>query len=442
MPRRKSAPGRKQPGANATPSGPTGPAGRARRPRIVAAAVALALLGAGAWYWPSEGEATAAATGPATSRSGGNFLQTPDMPLAEASPAARAERLQVLAAQVELADQTLCSYREGTRYPNSSRPIAEHPDQVHPNRPVEESHPLRKEQGGADDAVMVRTTQSRVYLAAGEAVAFTVGATDAEGKALPLFVTRAVTRGLSFKGAREAPQLALPFADDGRGGDAAASDGTATGVLVPAQTGFAQFDGTIRTEVKYQVGDRAGVVVFDVIYSPDHPATWSGPARDAIEDGSLHFYLKADVRTAGRYIVSGRVDDAKGRPFALATFNDLLHQGSNEIRLSVFGKLVRDQMPALPLTLRDVDGYLLKENTDPDRALMPRLEGTVQVAKAYPLKSFSDAEWQSEERARYLTEFGKDVDLAKKALLEFNPDQASQGFPQSECSRKLGAGRS
>jgi hypothetical protein len=47
--------------------------------------------------------------------------------------------------------------------------------------------------------------------------------------------------------------------------------------------------------------------------------------------------------------------------------------GSSEVRLTVFGKLMRGLAPALPLTLRDVDGYLLKENTDPDRALMPRL---------------------------------------------------------------------
>jgi hypothetical protein len=45
--------------------------------------------------------------------------------------------------------------------------------------------------------------------------------------------------------------------------------------------------------------------------------------------------------------------------------------GSSEVGLTVFGKLMRDLAPALPLTLRDVDGYLLKENTDPDRALMP-----------------------------------------------------------------------
>ena len=61
----------------------------------------------------------------------------------------------------------------------------------------------------------------------------------------------------------------------------------------------------------------------------------------------------------------------------------------------------------MPLTLRDVDGYLLKENVDPDRALMPRLEGRVLAGKPHPLKGFSDAECAGEERTRHLAEFAQ-----------------------------------
>jgi hypothetical protein len=172
-----------------------------------------------------------------------------------------------------------------------------------------------------------------------------------------------------------------------------------------------------------------------VIYSSETPAIWSGNIRESTEGGSLRFILKANVNTPGRYIVNGRVDDAKGKPFALVTFNDLLPQGSNDIPLTVVGNLLRDQQPAMPLTLRDVDAYLLKENTDPDRALMPRLEGSAYVSKTYPLKTFSDAEWSSEERSRYITEFSKDVALAKSALLQFDPEQERKPLPQSECSR-------
>jgi hypothetical protein len=146
-----------------------------------------------------------------------------------------------------------------------------------------------------------------------------------------------------------------------------------------------------------------------------------GPAREAVENGSLTFYLKADIRSAGRYVVSGRVDDARGKPFALVSFNDVLQTGPNEIKLTVFGKLLRDQEAALPLTLRDVDGYLLRENTDPDRALMPRLEGTVLKGKPHALSGFDDNEWRSEERSRHLAEFGKDAKAARAALGAFDP---------------------
>jgi hypothetical protein len=91
---------------------------------------------------------------------------------------------------------------------------------------------------------------------------------------------------------------------------------------------------------------------------------------------------------------------------------------------------MRDQEPAQPLTLRDVDGYLLKENTDPDRAMLPRLEGKVYAGKPQPLKALSDAEWQSEERSRYLTELAKDLALARSALAEFDP---AAPLPKSAC---------
>ena len=54
----------------------------------------------------------------------------------------------------------------------------------------------------------------------------------------------------------------------------------------------------------------------------------------------------------------------------------------------------------------------------PDRALMPRLMGAVHTTKQYPLEGFTDAEWQSEERDRYVREYLNDVNLAKAKLAE------------------------
>ena len=401
-----------------------------RRARWVLALAVAALVALVVWQardGAQAGAARPAASAPAASgpRFFGRIATGPALPDA----ALRGARLRELTENFKLADHSYCSYREGSKYPPSSRPISEQPDQVYPNQLVTEAHDMRTEGGGSDPKVQLQTSQSRVFMAAGEAVAFSLRAIDGEGRVLPLAITRAVAQGITFKGARQAAQVALAFADDGRGADPVAGDGAYAAVLAPAQTGLAAFNGTIRTEVHYSVEGRSGFVLFDVIYSPEVPAVWSGQVREAVENGSLNFYLKAEIRQPGRYIVTGRVDDAKGHPFALATFNDVLAAGPNEIRLTLFGKLMRDQEAALPLTLRDVDGHLLKENTDPDRALMARLEGKVYASKAYPLKNFSDAEWQSEERARYLAEFGKDLAAAGAALKEYDPAQD----PKSAC---------
>jgi hypothetical protein len=348
----------------------------------------------------------------------------------------RSQRRRQLVSNVQLADHTLCSYRESSQYPVGSRPMAENADQNTPNAPVTEMNPMRLQGGGVDRAVQLQTSQSRVYLAANEAVAFSLRAVDANNQVLPLVITRAVAQGITYGGARQTPQVSIPFQDDGSGADPVPNDGAYAGVLAPAQTGLAGFNGTIRTLVSYSVNGKNGAIIFDVIHTPELPAVWSGPVREAVENGSLNFYLRAEVRMPGRYVISGRVDDAHGKPFALLTFNDVLGPGPNEIKLTMFGKLMRDQDAALPLTLRDVDGYLLKENTDPDRALMPRLEGKVYTSQRHPLKGFSDAEWQSEERSRYLTEFTKDVKLARSELAAFDP---SQPPPPSECGTKPAA---
>ena len=382
---------------------------------------------------PAPGTTTASAATPASGLPFFGKIDDADLPL----PDDRVRRRRELLDRLALVDHTYCSYRAGSQYPAGSRPMTENADQNTPNAQVTEVNPMRLDGGGSDAQVLVQTSQSRVYLAANEAVAFSLRVVDAGGRMLPLVVTRALARGMTYGAARPAPQVSVPFADDGGGADPVPNDGAFAGVLAPAQTGLAGFNGTIRTEVRYAVGGRNGTVIFDVIHTPELPAVWSGPVREAVENGSLNFYLKAEVRMPGRYIVSGRVDDARGKAVALLTFNDILGPGPNEIRLTMFGKLVRDQMgsdnAAMPLTLRDVDGYLLKENTDPDRALMPRLEGKVHTSKAYAPNGFSDAEWQSEERSRYLTEFAKDVGLARQALGEFDP---AQPLPPSECASK------
>jgi hypothetical protein len=173
------------------------------------------------------------------------------------------------------------------------------------------------------------------------------------------------------------------------------------------------------------------LVLFDVVYSPTLPATWAGAPRESVADGALQFTLPLDVRLPGRYVVTGRIDDAQGRPFALATFNDVLGAGAQQLPLTVHGKLLHDGAPQLPLALRDVEGYLLRENADPDRLLLPRLEGRVFASARRSLDGVPNAEWQSEQRSRYLAEYAKDRGAARGRLAQFDP---AAPLPPSACA--------
>jgi hypothetical protein len=151
------------------------------------------------------------------------------------------------------------------------------------------------------------------------------------------------------------------------------------------------------------------------------PATWAGPVRDTLQDGSLAFVVAVDVNQPGRYVITGRVDDASGKPLALVTFNDELGAGARQVPLQVYGRLVRDQKPAFPLVLHDLGGFLLKPDAYPDRALMPARDGPVATSRKYALAQFTDAAFSSDETRRYLAEYGKDVAQAQQQVDQLQP---------------------
>jgi len=325
---------------------------------------------------------------------------------------ARQSLLALWQGRLKRAEDTLAGYQRSTRYPHEARPLSEHPDQAHPFDPIADDIPLRTPGGEPAKGVHVRTTQDRVFASGAESVRFTVRAVDDNGKALPLLVTRSTAFDLPDpRQVAGRPQAAVNFTDTGSG------DGTLGAVLQPSTQGFADFAGTIRLQVYLNQDGQLGNVYFDVVYQPLVPAEWAG-VREALSNGSLDFYLKARVARPGRYVVSARVDDASGKPFALLSFNDEVAVGAQEFRLTLFGKLVRDAAPVFPLTLRDVQGFLLVPDQFPDRAMLPRLAGAVYTSRSYALASFSDSEWSSEERDRYLAELNKDVNESKRQVEE------------------------
>ena len=388
----------------------------------VASAVALALL-LGWWLLAAEDE-SATAMGPTAVETG----------LATASPAAadsgtgtavsvstfgsagRQEQLRQARERYERATQVYSSYRDATRYPHDARPISEHADQTKPFDPIEELKPLRDASGKGVKGIRLRTSQDRVYLSGAESVLVSIEATDDSGRHVPLSITRAQAQTVADTTTPvQLISAEVPFNDDGVVPDNAARDGKYTARLTPSTQGFAGHAGTIRILAQISANGETGAYAFDVVYSPNVPATWVG-AREVQENGSLNFYLKAQIREPGRYVVSGRVYDANGKPFALLQFNDEVKVGTQEFKLNLFGALIRDKAPAFPLSLVDVEGFLLKENTFPDRAMMARQSGVVITTKRYAVSSFSADEWSSEERERYLREYGKDMQAAQDAL--------------------------
>lgn len=378
----------------------------------------MGLLAAGLGWWsagaaPSPAEAPAPAAAPSSAAPASSLSRAP---YSAAGLKQRDRRLALAQDRLERAQETLASYRQATVYPPESRPLREHPDQLRPFAPIEQSLPLRRPGQDPASGVRIVTTQEKVFASGAETVKLTVAAVDDNGQRLPLTITRAVAFDLPDpRQAAGRPQVAIDFNDAGLGADLLAGDGTYSGLLAPALQGFADYAGTVRVQLELNQDGRSGMVSFDVVYQPLVPAEWGG-IREAVVDGSLVFDLQAQVHQAGRYVVNARVVDARGQPLALLTFNDEVGTGSQRFRLTLFGRLIRDAQPTFPLRLQDVEGFLLLPDQFPDRAMLPRRAGVVYSSQRYGLDRFSDAEWQSEERSRYLTEYQNDVDRASQDL--------------------------
>ncbi|ATB31482.1 hypothetical protein [Melittangium boletus] len=344
-------------------------------------------------------------------------------PVLSAEDAEREAERRLWQERLERARFSLDSYRRSTRYPPESRPIEEHPDRVYPASP-ERKQPLGKERGD----IALRLKQEKVFVVGDETVRFFVGCENRHSsQPLPCEVHSA--------SAHEAPHLEaagrtgavpLEFNDSGRLGDDVAGDGTWTVSFQPGRQGFAMFEGTLRVEFRVRAeGSAEGGAFFDIMFTPSPPAVFTGRIREVVEQGSLRLYAGLQVRKSGRYVFAARVDDEAGVPFAYLDFNEELEAGAREVRFHISGLLLHDKNPDFPLRLRDVDGFLLRERGDPDRELVKALAGVIHSTGTYSLARFSQDEWTSEERERYLAEFGRDVDEAQKHLDEL----AGKGAP-------------
>ena len=349
-------------------------------------------------------------------------------PVGPVAPSALSTEEEERQAQRELAQKrlerakfSLDTYVASTRYPPESRPIREQPDQEQLASP-ERTQPLKKDGSG----IQLKLKQDKVFVSENEVVHFYVGCENSSHEPLPCQVTGANAHEAEHMNLRGGPLPPVPlaFVDDGTQGDVLARDGTFTTSFQPSKQGFPLFSGTLRIAFQVRSGSTDGGAFFDILYTPSAPATFTGKVREAVEHGSLHLYLQYQVHKAGRYVLAGRVDDEAGVPFAYVSFNEELGEGLKEVDFVLFGKLLMDETASFPLKLRDVEGFLLKEQGDPDRELLTTLQGYVHTSHDYPLTSFSSEEWQSEQRSRYIQRFTQDVSEAQHELDSLPPPKS------------------
>lgn len=312
----------------------------------------------------------------------------------------------MLEARLERAETVLARYRESTKYPHTSRPLREQPDQVQPHYVSPHRLPLTNDGDQVGQGILI-LRQSHFYLAGDEAVTFTVECGTSEGPA-PCKVQSA-TATPTGAAADAGLRAEVPFT-------AAASGAMHTATFAPAAQGFAKYHGPIHVALAVRIGEEEGVRGFDIEYTPRAPAVFTGRVSERLADGSLVLGVELEIADPGRYVIAARVDDATGRSFAYLSFNEELPRGKAEAALVLFGKLVLDEQALAPFRLRDVEGFLLAEDEYPDRKLLATLEGVVHTTREYGGRDFSDAEWQSEERDRYLDELGRDAERARREL--------------------------
>jgi hypothetical protein len=315
------------------------------------------------------------------------------------------EPLEVLQARFERVRSNLDHYRHATRYPPTSQPLSEQPGQEKPHHVPPQQLPLIGPDGKTSNKAMVILRQDYYFLAGNETVTLTVECVTIDGP-VPCEITESMA--MSPGSAKHAEVL---FAMDMGGRFHEAK-------FQPATEGFADYYGPIHVEVEIQMAGETGTAPFDLEYTPRPPAKFTGRVSEKLDKGSLVLGVELEIEKPGRYVLAARVDDATGRSFGYVAFNEELPKGRAEAPLVVFGKLILDEKARTPFRLRDVEGFLLKENVSPDRELLPTLAGVVHTTRDYRDQDFSPEEWQSEERQRHLDQFERDAEQAKKELDE------------------------
>lgn len=391
------------------------------RTRVYAGLAALGLAAAALLWWATREEPKGPAASASPSAAAVVSSQAPARPEADALAAWQSLGGAVDAGvdapartpaeeRLALAQDTLDSYLKWARYPPQSRPLSDHPDLLTTSTGSSRKQLFVRKSGVKRTDVIVSVSQSAAFVVGDESVLFQVTC-ESEGRVLPCAITGAEASAVPVpEGVRP---VQVRFADDGVNGDEKAADSTFTALFKPSATSLAGKDARIGVAVwlRYQGDD--GQVFFQIDYTAAEPARFTGKVTEALENGSLALDLEMEVTKPGRYVLAARVDDANGNGFAFLDHNAELAAGTAKARMIVFGKLVKDTHAVAPFKVRDLNGFLLKEDTSPDREVIRDVKGVFFTTKAWADADFSNAEWQSEEKKRHVDEFTKDLNQAR-----------------------------
>jgi hypothetical protein len=304
-------------------------------------------------------------------------------------------------------DETKKALLAKRRYPAMSQPLATKTDLLLPHH-VE---PTVRMLGGFSDPsappgtpptpgkVKIQQNQDRIYLTPGQSAVASFQALLLDGGAAPVTITRSdLTREAQPDGGAAAVVANVAFHDDGVAPDEIASDGTWTGTVTPPNddipSGMTLF-------VDVASGGETGTLAFPFIETAAAPARFTQTARDALEEGSVAFYVGIAVDVPGLYEVVARVYDSTGAAISYLRFLDQLGQASTEVRLAVYGGLLVDEGAVPPLILRDVEGHMMLLNQYPDRAMMADWPANYTSAK-YDIGSFTTSPYVDPQKQAQL----------------------------------------
>lgn len=162
--------------------------------------------------------------------------------------------------------------------------------------------------------------------------------------------------------------------------------------------------------------------------SPEAPAKFTGKFHERIENGSLIISTEVNARKLGTYRIEANLVTEEGTPVAHARVDTRLSGGSQWVDLLFFGKIFRDSGLAGPYRLAALHGVQQNLPINPDdlsgppeqvAKLLAQVEQTEPIKRSitpwlgsyrtepYPLKTFSDAEYDSEFKRERIAELEK-----------------------------------